>query len=87
MLCSVIPGGETEQSSAPNGVFGTGMSLQAAYDGEYLAKQLDIGMGAALATDTAARTLGRAIVGKVRQVTDKVRQQMSRVGLLAEAHF
>jgi hypothetical protein len=47
--------------------------LQAAYDGSYLAKQLDIGTGAALATDTgAAKTIGRALVGAARVFTDKV---------------
>ena len=48
--------------------------LQAAYDGSYLAKQLDIGTGAALASDTgAAKTIGRALVGAARVFTDKVR--------------
>jgi hypothetical protein len=60
--------------------------LQAAYDGSYLAKQLDIGTGAALATDTgAAKTIGRALFGAARVFTDKVQSVSNMVSSIVGA--
>lgn len=49
-------------------------NVQAAYDGEYLVKQLDIGSGAALAghAGPSKGVIGRALMGAARQLTDKV---------------